>query len=211
MSTSNPRHLPQTQTRDQVLIAHAANQIARTSLSQDDFAQALSRASHQLCPEQAREKHVPDFALMTQAGVGEYLKAASRWLKRVQRWLSGESEMPSWLEEAWVIALEPEFREHCINELASRHGLTGARHLAAGPSASSSFSKLIRALGDVIDTGTEVFDDQTLDEADIPHLPAFIKQLRQVEARAGELIAKAEVVLGAGKPPLKIVLPGVGK
>ncbi|MFD2884158.1 hypothetical protein ACFS4T_21385 [Pseudomonas lini] len=38
------------QTRDQVLVAHAANQIARTSLSQDDFAQALSREIYLIVP-----------------------------------------------------------------------------------------------------------------------------------------------------------------
>ena len=49
------------QTRDQVLVAHAANQIARTSLSQDDFAQALSRELYLVCPEKAVAKEVPDF------------------------------------------------------------------------------------------------------------------------------------------------------
>ena len=34
-------------TRDQVLVAYAADQIARTSLSQDDFAQSLNRALYQ--------------------------------------------------------------------------------------------------------------------------------------------------------------------
>ncbi|MFD2884157.1 hypothetical protein ACFS4T_21380 [Pseudomonas lini] len=63
--------------------------------------------------------------------VGEFVKATGRWLKRVQRWLSGEQEMPSWLEESWVNALEPEFRDHCINELAGRHGLIGARQMTS--------------------------------------------------------------------------------
>ncbi len=48
METSSPRH--SVQTRDQVLVAHAANQIARTSLSQDDFAQALSREIYLIVP-----------------------------------------------------------------------------------------------------------------------------------------------------------------
>ena len=204
MQTSSSRHTAQT--RDQVLVAHAANQIARTSLSQDDFAQALSRELHLSCPEKAVAKEVPNFsALTTQNDVAEFVKATGRWLKRVQRWLSGDQEMPSWLEESWVNALEPEFRDHCVNELASRHGLTGARQMTSDQCANKSFGALIRALGDVIDTGSEVFDDQVMCEQDLPHLPAFAKQCRQVEAKAGELGRKAEQLLKDARPNLKSI------
>lgn len=204
MQTSSSRHT--VQTRDQVLVAHAANQIARTSLSQDDFAQALSRELHLSCPEKAIAKEVPDFAALTlQNDVSDFVKATGRWLKRVQRWLSGDQEMPSWLEESWVNALEPEFRDHCLNELASRHGLTGARQMTSDQCANKSFGALIRALGDVIDTGSEVFDDQVMCEQDLPHLPAFVKQCRQVEAKAGELGRKAEQLIKDARPNLKSI------
>ncbi len=203
MQTSSSRHT--VQTRDQVLVAHAANQIARTSLSQDDFAQALSRELHLSCPDKAIAKEVPDFAALTlQNDVADFVKATGRWLKRVQRWLSGDQEMPSWLEESWVNALEPEYRDHCLNELASRHGLTGARQMTSEQCANKSFGALIRAVGDVIDTGSEVFDDQVMCELDLPHLPAFAKQCRQVEAKAGELGRRAEQLLAAA-PPLKSI------
>lgn len=203
MQTSSSRHT--VQTRDQVLVAHAQNQIARTSLSQDDFAQALSRELHLSIPDRAKEKVVPDFnSRELTVDVSEFVKATSRWLKRVQRWLSGDQEMPSWLEESWVNALEPEYRDHCLNELASRHGLTGARQMTSDQCANKSFGALIRALGDVIDTGSEVFDDQVMCEQDLPHLPAFAKQCRQVEAKAGELRRKAEALIN-GKPALKSI------
>jgi len=189
-----------------VLVAHAANQIARTSLSQDDFAQALSCELHLDCPEKAIAKEVPDFAALTsQNDVSEFVKATGRWLKRVQRWLSGDQDIPSWLEESWVNALEPEFRDHCINELAGRHGLIGARQMQSEQCANKSFGALIRALGDVIDTGSEVFDDQVMSEDDLPHLPAFAKQCRQVEARAGELGRKAEELVEKYRPVLKSI------
>ena len=204
MHTSSSRHI--VQTRDQVLVAHAANQIARTSLSQDDFAQALSRELHLSFPEKAIAKEVPDFAALTlQNDVADFVKATGRWLKRVQRWLSGDQEMPSWLEESWVNALEPEYRDHCLNELASRHGLTGARQMTSDQCANKSFGALIRALGDVIDTGSEVFDDQVMCELDLPHLPAFAKQCRQVEAKAGELGRRAEQLLASVQRNLKSV------
>lgn len=204
MQTSSSRH--NVHTRDQVLVAHAQNQIARTSLSQDDFAQALSRELHLACPEKATVKEVPDFGALTELNdVGEFVKATGRWLKRVQRWLSGDQDMPSWLEESWVNALEPEFRDHCINELASRHGLIGARQMQSEQCANKSFGALIRALGDVIDTGSEVFDDQVMCEEDLPHLPAFAKQCRQVEARAGELGRKADELIVKYRPTLKSI------
>lgn len=204
MQTSSSRHI--VQTRDQVLVAHAANQIARTSLSQDDFAQALSRELHLSIPDRAKEKVVPDFNSPELTGdVSEFVKATGRWLKRVQRWLNGDQEMPSWLEESWVNALEPEFRDHCVNELASRHGLTGARQMTSDQCANKSFGALIRALGDVIDTGSEVFDDQVMCELDLPHLPAFAKQCRQVEAKAGELGRRAEQLLASVQRNLKSV------
>ncbi len=200
MQTSSSRHT--VQTRDQVLVAHAANQIARTSLSQDDFAQALSREIYLTVPAaKIKDAKVPDFEELARLNdVGEFIKATGRWLKRVQRWLSGDQEMPSWLEESWVSALEPEYRDHCLNELASRHGLTGARQMTSDQCANKSFGALIRALGDVIDTGSEVFDDQVMCEQDLPHLPAFAKQCRQVEAKAGELGRRAEQLLASARP-----------
>ena len=205
MQTSSSRHT--VQTRDQVLVAHAANQIARTSLSQDDFAQALSREIYLTVPAaKIKGAKVPDFEELARLNdVGEFIKATGRWLKRVQRWLSGDQEMPSWLEESWVNALEPEYRDHCLNELASRHGLTGARQMTSDQCANKSFGALIRALGDVIDTGSEVFDDQVMCELDLPHLPAFAKQCRQVEAKAGELGRRAEQLLASVQRNLKSV------
>ncbi|MFK3971161.1 hypothetical protein ACI2KS_10585 [Pseudomonas sp. NPDC087358] len=198
METSSPRQA--VQTRDQVLIAHAQNQIARTSMSQDDFAQALCRQLHSSCAGKAIAKDVPDLDALNQTNdVSAFLKATGRWLKRVQRWLAAESDLPTWLEEAWVDALDPEYRDHCINELASRHGLIGARHLGNDVCANRSFGALIRALGDVIDTGSEVFDDQVMCEQDLPHLPAFAEQCRQVEARAGELGRKAEQLMSSSR------------
>jgi hypothetical protein len=204
METSSPRH--SAQTRDQVLVAHAANQIARTSLSQDDFAQSLAREIYVRVPaDKIKEAKIPDFyELVRLNDVGEFVKATGRWLKRIQRWLSGDQEIPSWLEESWVNALKPEFRDHCINELAGRHGLIGARQMRSDQCANKSFGALIRALGDVIDTGSEVFDDQVMCEEDLPHLPAFAEQCRQVEARAGELGRKAEALLAKHRLNLKI-------
>ncbi len=204
MHTSSSRHT--TQTRDQVLVAHAANQIARTHLSQDDFAQALSRELHLACSGKAGSKDVPDFndPKLT-SNASEFVKATGRWLRRVHRWISGESEFPSWLEEAWVNALEPEYRDQCINELASRHGLVGARLLLTAGCANKSYGALIRVFGELIATGSEIFDDQIMGTEDMPHLPEFVRECRQAMSRLSELEDKATTLISEAHPTLRSI------
>jgi hypothetical protein len=196
MNTSSPRQL--SLSRDQVLVAHAAEMIARTQLSQDDFAQVLSSQLHRLIPHKAIGKDVPDFEALARGNdTGAFLKASGAWLRRVGRWLSGEVDVPGWIEEAWVQALVGEFQERCLNELASRHGLTGARALSGDASPVGVFGQLVARLGHTVELGSEILADGQIDEADAPLLPEFIDRLTAVEARCGELRAKAEVALAA--------------
>ncbi|MCT5022991.1 hypothetical protein LZL79_32570 [Pseudomonas aeruginosa] len=55
MHTSNPRH----ETRDAVLIAIAEDMIARTSMSQDGFAERLNIELNLRAPERCRAKDYP--------------------------------------------------------------------------------------------------------------------------------------------------------
>ncbi|MCO6057331.1 hypothetical protein NG726_11685 [Pseudomonas sp. MOB-449] len=207
MNTSNRRHLQMT--RDQVLVAHAAEMIARTSLSQDDFAASLGRALYSLAPEKAAEKDVPDFEALAESNDGPaFVRATGRWLKRVQRWMEKDGvEIPSWIEEAWVTALLPEYRERCINELARRHGLIGARALGTDACAISAFAQLVIRLGQAVEVGSEVLADGKIDSADLAHLPDFIEKLLAVESRACELRRRAEneLAIHFGGKPLKVV------
>ncbi|AAO57465.1 hypothetical protein [Pseudomonas syringae group genomosp. 3] len=91
--------------RDQVLVAHAAEMIARTGFSQDDFAQVLSSNLHRIVPDKAVSKDVPDFDELAKSNdAPAFLRASGAWLRRVGRWLNGEVDLPCWLEEAWVRA-----------------------------------------------------------------------------------------------------------
>lgn len=205
MNTSNPRH---EMTRDQVLVAYAADQIARTSLSQDDFAQALNRALYQKCPRKAAAERVPDFESdELKSDGGEYLKAAGRWLKRVQRLLGGEQELPTWMEEAWVAALEPEWRERCINELADRYGLIGARAAGLVGCPVSAFGQLVAGIGQAVERCSVVLADGKIDENDLPDLPAAIEQLLLVESKSFEMRRRMEneLAIHVGGKPLSLV------
>lgn len=194
MNTSNPRH--HLVSRDQVLVAHAADMIARTGFSQDHFAQALSEHLHELVPAKAIAKDVPDFQLLAQGNDSEpFLKASGAWLRRVGRWLSGEVDLPSWIEEAWVEALEDDFQERCINELASRHGLSGARALAGDANPLGVFGQLVARMGRTVTLGSDILADGRIDAQDLAKLPEFVESLRSAEARCSELRTRAEEVI----------------
>lgn len=194
MNTSNPRHL--LVSRDQVLVAHAADMIARTGFSQDQFAQALSCQLHDLVPAKAVTKDVPDFELLAQGNDTQaFLKSSGAWLRRVGRWLSGEVDLPSWIEEAWVHALEGDYQDRCLNELASRHGLTGARALSGDANPVGVFGQLVARMGTTVALGSEILADGRIDAQDLDKLPEFIERLRSAEARCSELRTRAEEVL----------------
>jgi len=182
--------------RDQVLVAHAAEMIARTGLSQDDFAQALSCNLHRQIPAKAVIKDVPDFEKLAQSNdSASFLRASGAWLRRVGRWLSGEVDLPSWIEESWVGALEGDFKDCCINELAHRHGLTGARELNGDGNPVGAFGQLVARLGNTVALGSEILADGRIDIEDLDKLPEFVDRLRSVEARCSELRTRAENVL----------------
>ena len=194
MNTSNPGQM--STSRDQVLVAHAAEMIARTGFSQDDFAQLLSSNLHRIVPDKAVSKDVPDFEELAKSNdAPAFLRASGAWLRRVGRWLNGEVDLPCWLEEAWVDALEGDFKDDCINELASRHGLTGAREQDSEGNPLGAFGQLVARLGDTVALGSEILADGHIDFQDVDKLPGFVDKLRSVEARCCELRSRAETVL----------------
>ncbi|MGA4442582.1 hypothetical protein ACPA2N_25800 [Ectopseudomonas hydrolytica] len=195
MTTSKAGHAV---TRDQVLVAHAAEMIARTSMSTPGFAQALAAQLYALAPVKAEAEGVPNFEALAEVGAAEpFIKATASWLKRVQRWLAGDVDLPAWTEEGWVLALEPEWRERCVNELAARHGLIGARDLGLDGCPVTAFGQLVSRLGAAVEATGVVLADGKITEKDLPDLPRMIEALLAVESRSCELRRAAENVLAA--------------
>lgn len=201
MTLSKPR---QNCSRDQVLIAHAQEQIARTSFSTDHFAHALNTLLLQTLGDQAEARKVPDLS-DTSIGAAEYMKAANSWLKRVQRWLAAEVDFPAWLEEAWVEALEPEYRERCLQELASRYGLLAVRELGGDACPVTAFGQLVTRMGSTVEACGQVLADGRIDANDVPLLPTMIDTLRAAESRCSELRRAAERVLASEQTALRAV------
>lgn len=190
MNMSSTRH---PLTRDQVLLAYANAQIIRTASKTPAFALALSRALHAKCPEKAIEKDVPDFECdLLKTDTEAYMATSGAWLKRVQRWVAGSTELPAWIEEAWVTALEPEFRDRCINELAGRYDLIGARMPQSDFCPVSAFGRLVLALGGAVEACSTILADGKIDENDREDMPGAIHHLRAVLARGGEVLSTIE-------------------
>ncbi|MCE4073522.1 MULTISPECIES: hypothetical protein [Pseudomonas] len=190
MTMSSTRH---PFTRDQVLLAYANSQIIRSSTKTPAFALSLSRALYGKCPEKAIEKNVPDFESEALKNDTEaYLSASAAWLRRVQRWVDGSTELPAWVEEAWVNALEPEYRDRCINELAARYDLSGARMPQADFCPVSAFGRMVKHLGGAVEACSNVLADGEVNEKDRGELPDAIHHLRGVIARSSELLSRME-------------------
>ncbi|EPO9976601.1 hypothetical protein ACUJC9_006076, partial [Pseudomonas aeruginosa] len=118
----------------------------------------------------------------------DYARIYKNWSKRVERWLDGDVEIPAWIEESWVQALEQPWRERALLELSGRYGLLPVRPVVAeGMDAMKVFGALMRRLGDVAGVGTRVFDDMVLDARDGQFLPDLINALDSTAAKCTTL------------------------
>lgn len=195
---SNLRQETHTQTRDCVLRAHASEMLARTNLAVEDFAESLYKACvSDFSGDVLALKKVPDldglFSANDQVG---YSKAIGRWNKRVERWLAKDSvEIPSWLEEPWVTALLPEWRERCLIELSSRYGLLAVRPVSAhAGDAMQVFAGISTSFGHVAGVGGEVFADGLLDHLDASNAGELESHCRALAAHCVAMADKASEV-----------------
>lgn len=192
MTLSNERHGC---SRDQVLVAHANEMITRTGFKSPKFAHRLNRMVVEALGAQAHDRKVPDLESIAGGDGAEFLKQADTWLKRVQRWLDGSVDFPAWLEEPWVLALEPEYRDRCTNELAARHGLVAVRQQSGDACPVMAFGQLVGHLGSTVEACGVVLADGKIDARDHQHLPQMIESLLAAESRCAELRRVAENVI----------------
>lgn len=200
METSNLRH----ETRDAVLVAMARDMIARTSMSQDGFAEQLNHQLFVRAPARCKEKGFPDLQAMTKtADMQAFGRAYKAWSKRVERWLddSGERvEIPSWIEEAWVAALDQPWRDRALIELSSRYGLLAVKQVGSGvDDALQAFAGISTSFGLVASLGGKVFADGVFDHRDEPYAESFETFCRSLAAHAVAMADKAATVASSGR------------
>lgn len=195
MKTSTLGH----ETRDAVLVAIAQDMIARTSMSQDGFAERLNHRLFEAAPARCEDEKYPNLKALTKTSdMATYGRVFNTWCKRVERWLAGAREgvtIPSWIEESWIAALDHPWRERALIELAGRYGLLAVRPVGVeGMGAMQVFGALLGRMGDVTSVGSKVFDDLMLDESDKEHLPEFTTALYALAAKATALAQASERV-----------------
>jgi len=192
MKTSTLRH----ETRDGVLIGIASDMIARTSMSKDGFAEALNAALQAAAPQRCEEHDYPNLKAMEKtADMTTYGRAYKAWCKRVERWLNAEVEIPAWIEESWIAALEQPWRDRAMIELASRYGLLAVRVVGAGANdAMQVFAGISTAFGGVASIGGRVFADGVFNEKDLPHAEDFEAYCRALAAHAVTLADQAAAI-----------------
>ncbi|WP_286974975.1 hypothetical protein [Pseudomonas sp.] len=191
---SSPRQT-HTQTRDAVLRAHANDMIARTNLSARGFATALSKAFHASIIDSNGSHSVPDFEAMNTGDADTFMKVSDTWLKRVQRWLADEVDIPAWLEEPWVQALLPEWRDRCLIELSARYGLLAVRPVSAhSGDAMQVFAGISTNFGHLAGIGGEVFADGVFNHLDASNAGAMENHCRALAAYCVAMADKAAQV-----------------
>lgn len=195
METSNLRH----ETRDAVLVAIARDMIARTSMSQDGFAEQLNHQLFDRAPARCTEKGFPDLQALTKtADMQAYGRAYKAWSKRVERWLddSGDRiEIPSWIEESWVAALDQPWRDRALTELASRYGLLAVKQIGSGvDDALQVFAGIATNFGLVAGLGGKVFADGVFDQKDHMYAESFESFCRSLAAHAVAMADQASLI-----------------
>uniref|UniRef100_A0A7C2AWA1 Uncharacterized protein n=1 Tax=Pseudomonas graminis TaxID=158627 RepID=A0A7C2AWA1_9PSED len=195
METSNLRH----ETRDAVLVATARDMIARTSMSQDGFAEQLNHQLFNRAPARCKEKGFPDLQGLTKtADMQAYGRAYKAWSKRVERWLddSGDRiEIPSWIEESWVAALDQPWRDRALTELAGRYGLLAVKQIGSGvDDALQVFAGIATNFGLVAGLGGKVFADGVFDEKDHIYAESFESFCRSLAAHAVAMADQASLI-----------------
>lgn len=195
METSNLRH----ETRDAVLVAIARDMIARTSMSQDGFAEQLNHQLFDRAPARCKEKGFPDLQALTKtADMQAYGRAYKAWSKRVERWLddSGDRiEIPSWVEESWVAALDQPWRDRALTELASRYGLLAVKQIGSGvDDALQVFAGIATNFGLVAGLGGKVFADGVFDQKDHMYAESFESFCRSLAAHAVAMADQASLI-----------------
>jgi hypothetical protein len=195
METSNLRH----ETRDAVLVAIARDMIARTSMSQDGFAEQLNHQLFDRAPARCKEKSFPDLQALTKtADMQAYGRAYKAWSKRVERWLddSGDRiEIPSWVEESWVAALDQPWRDRALTELASRYGLLAVKQIGSGvDDALQVFAGIATNFGLVAGLGGKVFADGVFDDKDHIYAESFESFCRSLAAHAVAMADQASLI-----------------
>lgn len=176
MPTSANRH----PSRDALLRDGLGQLKAQRGITLDSFALMLNDIVHATVPTKMGDQP----AIRSFTTLDDASRVMSSWRKRVERWFTdpqdGGTEIPAWLEEPWVTALEELGDEETRIALARRHGFLGVRAPESTANHATGFSALgaiSQNTGLVMRSFPELLEDGVLDENDANDAPAVIEDL----------------------------------
>ena len=119
----------------------------------------------------------------------------------VRRFMSGEVRAPMDLEESFVAALPPLFRERCKSDLSARYGLLAAPMPTNNASEQTArVADLLQQSGEAVAALAPMLADGVINAADRPHAVRALQELTDVQAAVACLSAQIVNVLEPAIP-----------
>ncbi|HFT7528768.1 hypothetical protein [Stenotrophomonas maltophilia] len=175
--------------RSAVVFRHTTDAVRNSGHTDSSLAQAIAE---QYMADVAPAERILHFHVGVDADSTEKaLKSNGQLIARIR---NGTVKMPVDLEESWVRALPPHWRDACSRELAQRYGFLGARIPMMEPHAGVlAVARLSVEFGHTLEAITNVLADGRICPKDIPELRRALDEIGQLEA---ELVTAKRYVSG---------------
>ncbi len=164
--------------RSAVVFRYTTDAIRNSAHTDTSLAQAIAE---QYMADVAPGERILQFHTGSDAdSVERAIKANGQIIARIR---NGTVKMPVDLEESWVRALPPHWRDACSRELAQRYGFLGARIPLLEPHAGVlGVARLSVEFGHSLEALTQVLADGRICAKDIPELRRAQDELGQLQA-----------------------------
>ncbi|MGJ8525207.1 hypothetical protein LMG33818_000915 [Halomonadaceae bacterium LMG 33818] len=192
MNTSDNRH----PSRDALLRDSLGQLRELKGVTLDAFSFTLNALAHAMCPSKMLDQAALSSLTALDAGA---VRVISAWRKRVERWSTGDTEFPAWLEEPWSLALEEYGDKNIRRALTYRHGMIGVELPKAENVNSCGFQSMgniADGMGEVLSLFAQMMDDGVLDQNDKPIASELIPHIRKAVSVlvAGGMLVRREVL-----------------
>lgn len=179
-------------TRSQVVFHHTRRMLHDTSLCAESFGMRLTEEYMKLVAPDARQ--VPLKWGVTGADLVRAKKANGQI---VNRYLNGTVKVfPADLEDAWVRAMPPPYREDLEADLARRRDCLAVKRLADTEEGEvAGVSTLLKEFGEMVTSLAPALEDGRIDAADLPHAKRILRESDDLIAAVLSIRGKVTALL----------------
>lgn len=173
------------QARDEFLIKHTKRFLKAHRVYIKSFAKQLNQQCLASLPDKALAAHGIDNPDAYQS-IEQYLAAETSFLRRLERWMNGTINVPIWLEEPWVQALEALGDLGIRPALQKRYGYLPVKNEQAAGLNLFCLGQITQEYGRYMQHASSVLDDKTIDDGD--DLQDLQQMSTQIRLLIGELM-----------------------